>query len=356
MQIANNTGFEDGVVVGPGSSGDMRLGVVVKGTFLIPQQPDGVVVASAEQLELLTGDEYFDGDVMGSVQFEADAVVEKPLVDVVVVGRAYAPGGRPSTRVNVALRVGRHEWALQVTGSRQWLFPSRAVLVPAISDPEPFLTVPLRYERAYGGFDHRGKSWCAENPIGRGYIGKKTRESVHEALLPNIESPQKPIRSWDDRPPTAGFGFVRKDWLPRSRYAGSVAGTLEPDDDTGLAADFDPRFFNAAHPDLQISNLAGDETIELQHLTEDGYRRFRLPGTRLAATFVVIKSGHSPTEDNSMAEGSTEALQQDMRLDTLVLLPDRSLLYLVWRASISLKTIDMDSIHRIMVAPVSATR
>jgi hypothetical protein len=349
VEIRNDTPLVDGLAIGAGPDRSPHLAVVLKGTFAIPGTLDAPLAPADEQLPLVTGDEFFDGDVLGSLAFEPDVCAFKPRADVAVIGNAHAPGGRPAAAVDVALRVGRYEWALRVTGNRQWLFPSRAVLVPLVSEPQPFKTMPLRFERSYGGFDHRGRSWCAENPIGRGYIGRKTRESVHESLLPNVEHPQHLIRSWDDRPSPAGFGFVRRDWSPRARLAGSVAGAAEADPVLGLPSDFDPAFFNGAHPDLQIPYLKGDEVIELQHLTADGYRRFKLPGWRPAVTLQRFTDGRTWNEvladaGDSEPERPTTTENLSLQLDTLVVIPDEDLLYLVWRGAVPLPALDLEVI------------
>lgn len=349
MEINNATPFEANIALGMGPDRRPWLSVVLKATFTLPEGVDGQPVPAPEQLPLVAADEFFKGDVTGSVRLESDAVPFKPRADVVLVGRAYAPGGKPVTSLDVALRVGRVQQAIRVFGDRRWVFPTRVLVMPAISEPEPFTEMPLVYERAFGGFDHKGGAWCAQNHIGRGFIGKKTRESVNGRLLPNLEDPRRPIRSWDDQPAPVGFGFYGRSWQPRAALTGKAFDDLDPT--FGLAADFDHGFFNGAHPALQVPGyLAGNEEVEMRHLTPDGYRRFRLTGLRPEVT-LQLREETGPDEP---ASGETRRIQAAYRpnrltphLDTLVLLPDEQVFYQVWRAAYTLPDLALDTIASI---------
>jgi len=64
---------------------------------------------------------------------------------------AYAPGGKPTERVTVSLRVGathkKLTWSEIGSGKTEhWdLRPSR---------PQPFTVMPISYDTAFGGFDN----------------------------------------------------------------------------------------------------------------------------------------------------------------------------------------------------------
>ncbi len=337
MQIQNDTPFEHALAIGLGPDRQPHLGVVLKATFRIPDRLDATPEPATEQLPVATGDEYYRGDVTGSVRIEADTVVFKPRADIVLSGTAYAPRGVPVAALDVAIRVGKTQQMLRVFGDRRWTFPTRLMVVPSLTAPEPFVAMPLVYERSFGGFDHKGGAWCDQNMVGRGFIGAKTRESVDGRRLPNIEDPEHLIRSWDDRPEPAGMGFFGKSWQPRARYTGRAVDDLDPD--FGLPADFDHRYHNGAHPALQVPGyLAGDEPVDLLNVTPDGYRRFPLPGVRpRMALHTAPPPGDEP--DSGTDEPSPERPLQTTRLtpvlDTVVFLPDDGVFYLVWRASIA---------------------
>lgn len=351
MDIRNDTPFEGNIALGMGPDRRPWLAVVLKATFTIPEGIDGQAEPADEQLPIIGGDEYFKGDITGSVEFESDAFVFKPHADVVLNGHARAPGGTPVQSLDVALRVGRVQQAVRVFGDRRWVFPSRAVMVPVMSDPEPFVAMPLVYERAFGGFDHKGKAWSPLNHIGRGFIGKKTRESVDGKALPNLEDPRSPIRSWDDQPAPVGFGFYGRSWQPRAQHTGTDITHL--DETFGLPADYNHAFNNGAHPALQVPGyLQGNEEVELRHVTQDGYRRFRLPG--IQPTFHIGVKDEVSQEDESGEAGNAaspvriEAVEP--HLDTLVILPDAGVFYQVWRGGYPLSDLDISPIASIDIA------
>ena len=328
MDIRNETPFEHGLAIGLGPDRHPHLAVVVKATYTIPERSGDPVEPAAEQIEVTTADEYIKGDVTGSMRTESDAVVFKPRADVVLVGQAYAPRGRAVTDLEVGLRVGRTQHRMRVVGDRRWSFPTKLAVVPDATAPEPFTAMPLVYERSFGGFDHEGRAWSKKNPIGRGFIAQKTRESVDGRRLPNLEDPDRPVRSWDDYPDPVGWGFFGRGWQPRARLAGVQTDTLDPT--FGLASDFDHGFFNGAHPALQMPALEGDEEIELVNVTPDGHRRFRLPGWSPAVTLRIRPQRGSTATPPTYAFAPV--------LDTLVLFPDDGVFTLVWRASRALTT------------------
>lgn len=345
METHNHTPFADGLAIGLGPERRPCLSVIVKGTFSIPAQPGGAVKPVDEQRPIVTEDEYYKGDITGSVRIEADNVPYKPRTDVVVVGSAHAPGGDPVRQIDVSLRVGRRlRYVVRVFGDREWVFPTRMAVVPQITDPVPFVKMPLIYERAFGGMDYKASKWCSSNFIGRGFIGRKSKESVDRKPLPNLEDPRNLISSWDDQPQPIGFGFYRKDWQPRASYAGSEEGQDNADEEFGLPADFQFDFYNGAHPHLQVPDyLHGDEQIELEHFTPDEYRQFTLPGLQPTVS-VERYAGQGADAAAEGAEPSTQTTQSEtltMHLDTLVFLPDEEQFYLVWRGRTPISEADL---------------
>lgn len=359
MEILNRTPCAEGIALGPGADRRPCLGVVLKATFRLPEGVGGIAELAEEQLPLVAEDEHYDGDATGSVRLERDLVPFKPRADIVLVGSAHVPGGRAATELDVGLRVGRVQHVARVIGDRRWLFPSRAVLVPTMSRPEPFTTMPLVYERAFGGTDRKGRAWLPQNPVGRGFLGKKTSESVDGRALPNVEDPRRPIRSWDDQPAPVGFGFVGRHWQPRAALAGTPAGLANPDPVFGLPSDFQPAFYNAASSGLQVPGyLEGNEEVEMRHLTPDGYRRFRLAGLRPEIVLHLAEEGGS-----DLAAEETRPMRAAYRpgrevltanLDTLVFLPDDGVFYQVWRATYPLPDLALDSIASIDIRMAGA--
>src|SRR5262249_24214192 len=152
----------------------------------------------------------FESDIPGetdpsSVRFESDLVPFKPCTDVVLVGCAHAPGGRPVTQLVAGLRVGDLRDGAVGIGDRTW--ETSRLQAPTISPPQPFVSMDLVYERAFGGFDGPAGRHCPENHLGTGFIGKNTVERVDGLRLPNLEDPRDLIHAWDSRPRPVGFGF-----------------------------------------------------------------------------------------------------------------------------------------------------
>lgn len=134
---------------------------------------------------------------------DTDFWAVKEATDVVVRGSAYAPGGRPTPRMRVALRVGDREKQVEVFGDRavEWSGDGRL----RFGAPAPFDEMPLTWENAYGGIDWRVPVADADdpavaaslltdhpgmyprNPFGKGYLVEPG--AVDDMFLPNLEDP-----------------------------------------------------------------------------------------------------------------------------------------------------------------------
>jgi hypothetical protein len=357
MKIVNETPFMVEALPFYGPEGKAVLTIIVKGTFEIrPNEPASV---ADEQIPIAFGDELYDEKNGGSVKFEADVAPFKPRADIVVVGHAYAPGGNPVQASGVALKVGQIQKILRITGDRYWKLTGLKSV--RMTRPQPFTKMPIVYERAFGGIDTNGGGFCRENLVGQGYFSKLSKKSLDGAPLPNIEEPNRLIKSPKDHPRPAGFGLYGRTWMPRMAYLGTYDEKWRKERSPQPPADFKFDYYNAAHPDLQVKGyLKGDEHVELYNLTSEGKIRFQLPGMSLSCS--VIKSylskgadsveeveksemseeeyeenfeayGH-PEEDDYVDEDDEEAPTVEdatLNLDTLCFIPDEKRFYQVWR-------------------------
>ena len=70
---------------------------------------------------------------------------------------AYAPDDTPARQLAVAVSVGDYQKSLALTGERYWV---REIAGWSLSEPDPILSLPIRYEFAFGGSavedDHEG--------------------------------------------------------------------------------------------------------------------------------------------------------------------------------------------------------
>lgn len=363
MDIVNETSFPHGFVIGKGPKGQPILTIIVKGTFTIPGQIRAQATPADSQLPLATTDEYYNEDATGSARIESDKVPYKPRADIVLVGNAYAPGKQPATIIDVLLRVGRVFKIIRVFGDRHWRYPSWLSLSPSISQTQPFTEMPLIYERAFGGIDHKAGKWCKENLIGCGFIGKKSKDSVHKKTLPNLENPKNLIKSWDNQPKPVGFGFYGRNWQPRIGYAGTYDDKWQAERAPEMAEDFRFDFYNGAHPDLQVLGyLHGDEEVEMRHLTPKGHLLFQLPGVKPAITITKYMNPSAAKEQLLVVSTSGEVLNTPLieelptkeekieaSLDTLVFLPDAGIFYQVWRGLCPLRDLNVEEISTINI-------
>ncbi len=288
--------------------------VAVKCTFDIA--PDGTTAVAEEQPPVLRVPEHHGEPGKSSVRYDGDLVLTKTTTDVIVVGHAYAPQGRPLAHIDAGFRVGPVQKMLRVTGDRRW-----GVSGPTM--PEAFTRIPLLYERAFGGADprsaHPERDWDARNPVGTGFA--VSRDNVSGRALPNFEYPDDTVRTWKDRPRPAGFGPVASHWHPRARFSGTYDDTWMKTRQPLLPDDFDDRFYQCAPEDQQApALLRGGEPVVLYHLTPGGLLRFFLP--KLFLAFVT-----------RFTDGSQE-IHRQRSLHTVILEPDHPRVSLVWHSAV----------------------
>jgi len=132
-------------------------------------------------------------------------------VAVTATGFVYAPGGK-ATKADASLEIGEEKRALRAFGPRVWQEGMFGALSPTA--PRPFDRVPMTWDLAYGGFvlrktsivKHEGREYLApEHPVasphnadGLGFYLE--RADALEKPLPQLENPDDPIKSFDDRP------------------------------------------------------------------------------------------------------------------------------------------------------------
>ena len=309
--------------------------VAVKCTFQV--HANGATEVAAEQPPVLRGPQYCGEGGGSSIRFDADLVLTKTTTDIILVGHAYAPRGRPATDVQVDLCVGQLRKSLRVFGDRRWgrLGPSA---------PEVFTAVPLVYERAYGGVDPKAPDpkhgWEPRNPVGTGFAAE--RGHLDGVALPNIELPGKLIADWDDRPPPAGFGVIASHWQPRCAFAGSYDERWLKERQPLLPDDFDERFFQCAPLDQQSAEfLQGDEPVVLRNLTPTGELRFVLPRVQLSF-------------ETRFFDGE-KRVHETSNLHTVILEPDLSRVSLVWHTALPCHT-KVQKLDRTVISSDSAPR
>lgn len=319
-ELANRTPFDAAFVPFQDAEGWDGLAVVVKATLGIGSS--GALAVADEQVPLCKADVPYGEPGVSSVRYESDLCPGKPGCDVVLNGHAYPPGGRAAAAVDVELRVGSLRAVARVFGDRVYY---RSFGSWAISDPTPFSSMPLRYERAYGGVDETVGAEGAHpfeerNPVGTGFCAPRSSRNLEGVRLPNLEDPGELINGPDARPKPVGFGFVGRDWLPRRRYAGTYDEHWQRERKPLLPEDFDPRFHQGAQPSLQSARpLRGGERVRVTGAVPGG------------GTLELVLPAARP-ELALEARGGTQ--RYEPLLDTLVIEPDEHRVLLCWRASV----------------------
>ncbi len=235
--------------------------LVLSARFEAP--PEGNTMLADLQSPVREQDMYNGEPGLSSVRYEGESATEKQFVDVVINGRAYAPSGKSVKQVTVGLRIADINKQLLVVGDR---FRSKG-----LSSPMPFTSMPILYERAFGGTTSRGcYSW---NPIGIGYKGARSKQPKIETELPNILHGGSNLKSQEP----AGFGVLARSWRSRICFAGTYDEVWQKEQYPLLPLDFDPRFYQIAPTDQQSKIIHGGELVEIRNMTPEGLWRFKLP-------------------------------------------------------------------------------
>lgn len=293
--------------------------VAIKAIFDI--SPDGSTVLAEEQEAIpLYAPEYSGESGKSSLLYEADLLGPKQTTDIILNGNAYTESGKPATKVNVSLSVNKLRKNLMVFGDRYWRRGMMGGL--AISNPAPFTSIPIVYERAFGGWDTRPEDPAnhrldPRNPIGKGFAVRE--DHLLDQALPNIEYPNQLISSWKDRPHPAGFGAISSFWTPRKEFAGTYDEKWQKERFPLWAEGFDIRYNQCAPLDQQVPGfLRGGERVDLINLSPDGRLSFLLPKVY---PFFVTKFGKDSVEHRA-------------DLHTVILEPEFPRVIMVWFSSL----------------------
>lgn len=311
LQLTNNTRFAPAMVVFPNEQAIDTLYLIVKASFAIGR---GLTLAD-EQVPPCQSDVYWTEPNKSSLKYASDMHTGKPATDIIVLGHACAPEQKETTELDVSVTVGSVQKTVRVYGDRVWRDGK-------MTRPAPFKTMPVVYERAYGGVqvvDGEVADAEARNPVGRGFAGSRKDRDMNNVPLPNLEDPAQLIRDPDDRPTPAGFGSCAPNWQPRAGFAGTYDDAWRKTRAPYLPRDFDNRFLNTAHPDLIYPGfLQGGEQVTITHMHPNGAIQFDVPQVKLVVHVKIGERVESPP----------------FRLETLLLEPNQLKASLVWRAAL----------------------
>jgi len=335
MQITvNTTPFAADVCAATDRRAQKHCVVVVKATFDVDES--GLCRISDEQEPLVYADVHHGDPATSSIKHENDFAPVKPRADVLVEGMAVAPAGRAVTRIDVALVGPGLDKRAIVTGDRRWVRSAGGVVASA---PEPFVAMPLVWDRAFGGSDLSHASPMKHgtelrNLAGVGFHRNGNRDTVVGKALPNVERPDSAMREWSDKPEPIGFGPVGRSWQPRIGFAGTYDQRWMDEKLPFLPDDFDDRYFQSAPPDQQLEGLSPGGTFGCLHMNARGRFTVALPELRVPVRFTV----------GDRVEART------LSADTLIMAPARERIVLVGRASVPLPR-KMVALREVQIGP-----
>jgi hypothetical protein len=307
LQLKNETPLKAALAKFPNAAGVDTIYVVATATFRISP----TLQLAEQQLEPVLSDEYYGEPAASSLRCAGELHPGKPSTDVILVGHARAPGGKPVTALKVALSVAQREKMLHVVGDRHWLGwePSK---------PAPFVEMPLVYERAFGGKLRTSDDVTLteeRNPVGVGLALGHARAAVGDPL-PNLEDPSQ-LLAEGTCPTPVGFGCIAPAWLPRRAFAGTYDERWQRSRAPYLPEDFQARFLNCASEGLIFDRyLKGGEPIQLMGMSERGPLHTALPACVLEAVFAVRGQSHPAP----------------MQLQTVLIEPDEDRLRLTYHS------------------------
>jgi hypothetical protein len=334
MELLNATKMRAGYTMGMRPDGRELLVATVKGTFTLPGD-GGEPRLAEDQVELVEADIFTGEPGYSSTRYETDYVPVKPRCDVLLNGSAHAPNGRPSSRVSVSLQVGSVAKSFEVVGDRVWV----SALIGAVpSQPEPFTTRPISYDRAFGGVDaahpdpakHRFYEY---NHAGVGFHQETGREFLEGTPLPNTEETGRPVGTPRGSYRPMAFGPIGRAWQPRVKRAGTYDQNWIDNIFPFLPPDFDELYYQAAPPDQQMDYPAGGEEVVLRNLTPEGFTSFRLPVVNMPVVFYPRRG---------------ENIETSGVIDTIVIEPDFHRFTMTWRSHIALRK-NMFEIEQILI-------
>lgn len=254
-----------------------------------------------------------------------DLGMPKPRPEVLVTGRAFTPGGKPQIGCAARLKLASVDKTLHVIGDRVWQRGGP-------SAPEPFIEMPISYEKAFGGAGY------AKNPLGKGFGAIPGKGGGAVQPLPNIEDPRQPIRSPDDRPEPAGFGPYDLTWPQRFQKAGTYDQRWRAERFPGLADDADFGLWSAAPPDQQVERFRLDEAFSLENMHPTRpLLTSRLPGIKVRG-FIRQKTA-----------AGEELRELTTHLDTVHLIPHEARGILIYRALARIAEDDAADVTQILI-------
>lgn len=219
----------------------------------------------------------------------------KAVPEVLIAGEARAPEGGTVQAQEIGVAIGSVKKRAMVFGDRHWVNDNGDVrLTPA----EPYEAMPLTPDRAFGNETH------PVNPAGRGSNPRYILDHFGYAPLPNVEHPDRLIKTLTDQPDPVLFGPLGHDHPLRRNKVGQPSWdwirTSFPEPPPG----FDSAYYNMAPADQRLATpLQGNEPFAVRGMSaRHPVIRSHLPGLRVRLFAVHDSKGNHLTEIGTRIE------------------------------------------------------
>ncbi len=262
MDFINNTDYQADCIWGPAGETSLGIAVIAKATYEVLE--DGTLAQTLDKPWPVHFEEF--ETPYGKFPSEYHPF-RKPRVDLIICGFAYSDPSKKASQVDVNIRVKDFSYTLKIFGDRFWE-KQDDVLVPSV--PAKFEKIALTLDNAFGGSveNEFGKLEYPFNPAGKGYY--LNEEQALGSPLPNIESPDEPITSFEQKPrPVAPCVYPQDGGLRLSKLP-------EIDKPETRMIDIAHLIYCWAHPDLTISDdiNPGDEIVITGIRPEGAFKTF----------------------------------------------------------------------------------
>jgi hypothetical protein len=236
------------------------------------------------------------------IWLDHDLAPPKPRFDLMVAGYVTPPEEHRELKIEAAVLVESRQIQLEAHAPRYWL--SSLVRHAAESVGKRLHRTPMSYAFA---------DWPGGFPL--------EAEPNHPQQLPWLQRTGTTAHRKRHDKQLAGFGYWPENVSHRQRHSGTYDEAWVRDRKPRLPQDFDERFFNAAHPDLQwLHPLPPGTEIRLLHLSETPQLHLRMPALGLAA--------QATTADGTLLPPIK------LKPDTLTIEPDQHRMSLVQRTAL----------------------
>jgi hypothetical protein len=281
--------------------------VIVKVTCAIEHDGHMSVIAP---IAIATEERHYRRNPIASLMRGSDLALLVPRPEVVVVGSAHAAPGRELSQTTVRLAVQRDNTML-INKRLEILGERRARPGQEPPSPASFTSMPIMYERAFGGIASR------ENPVGVGMAV----DADGLLTLPNVVPAQGGASP-------AGFGPIPSAWPIRQKRRGSMSwSNANSAADVEVPADFDDAYYQTAPADQQTQEIRGGDLIAIVNMHPDiPMLRTYLPKGRGVAMAQTARGDRLPLT---------------LRIDTVHLEPDAMRAEIVFRGASVISERDM---------------